>query len=121
MNRRRLGSRLLLALAVVALVSASLVPGGPGGDHALGPFGLVGADKWSHAMGYAGITLLALRSFEARREAVLVVALLVLDLGIALEIGQSFVPGRMTEFGDLLADAVGVVVGVGLDRLWTRR
>ena len=41
--------------------------------------------------------------------------------GGATELIQRFVPGRSATLGDLLADGVGVLVGVGVALLYLRR
>ena len=41
-------------------------------------------------------------------------------MGGLIEIAQYFVPGRSSEWGDLLADAGGAVTGAALALLWLR-
>ena len=83
-------------------------------------------DKLLHAGGYAGLGVLALRAFHGgferpRRTPTLSAATAVILWGILDEIHQSFVPGRDASVGDVLADAVGFVIAVGLAAAWARR
>ncbi len=69
-------------------------------------------DKLLHAVGYAGIGLLALRAFHGgfvppRAAPTFYAALVVIAWGISDEFHQSFVPGRDASGWDVLADAVG--------------
>lgn len=97
-----------VAVALVILV-ASLVPGGGGG----GTLGPVGVDKLLHVVGYAvlaGTSLWALR--DRRLGATLAVVVLVTGYGGVVELLQGPVPGRAVSLLDLVADAVGAVLGV---------
>jgi len=119
MRSRRL---LPLALAVVIL-AASLVPGGGGGATG-GTVGAIGVDKLLHFGGYALLTAVSLAALRARSaRTVLAVALLVTVFGGVVELLQGPVPGRSVSTLDLVADALGALVGgaawwlVGRDRL----
>ncbi|SDF01049.1 VanZ family protein [Halorientalis regularis] len=93
--------------AVVVLV-ASVVDPPAGGVAPTGPLGLVGVDKWLHAVGYATLTLLvayALRATTGRRIA-LAVALAV-AYGGGIEVVQTLAPFRVFSLADMLANAVG--------------
>jgi len=103
----RFRGRLPVAVALVVLV-ASLVPGGGGG----GTLGPIGVDKLLHVAGYAvlaGTTLVALR--ERTLGVVLAVIVLVTGYGGVVELLQAPVPGRSVSLLDLVADAVGAVLG----------
>jgi VanZ family protein len=69
------------------------------------------SDKVIHYSSYVMLALLPVISFESRRRAV-VCALLMVLLGVALEGGQSFAPGRSVELGDALANTLGVLTGM---------
>jgi VanZ family protein len=80
------------------------------------------SDKHLHALAYAGLALLTFRAFAdarfdrltaARGLAAVVVAVV---YGISDEWHQHFVPGRTSDVLDLLADAAGAILAVGL--LW---
>lgn len=75
------------------------------------------ADKLLHLTEYAILGVLACRAFGPgtrgllnRREAILVTFLFSLAYGALDEVHQSFVPGRMLDFGDLVADVLGASV-----------
>ena len=74
-------------------------------------------DKLLHAIGYAGLGVLALRAFHGgferpRLAATLYAGLVVVLWGVFDEIHQYFVPGRDASAWDVLADAVGFGVAV---------
>jgi len=75
----------------------------------LGPFGLLGVDKYLHALSFAvlAVTLaVALPATSARRLLVLVVAVAV-GYGLLIELLQLPLPYRSFSPLDLAADAVG--------------
>lgn len=73
------------------------------------------ADKVQHAMAFAILTLAYGLMFPRRRGAVL---LGVVALGFAIEVLQALMPfGRQAEFGDLIADVIGIAAGLILLRL----
>lgn len=100
--------RWLPVVVAAAILAASLVPGGGGGG-AVGP---IGVDKLLHVGGYAVLAAVALVAIRARtgRE-VLGVVLLVTVFGGVVELLQGPVPGRAVSVLDLVADAIGAVVG----------
>jgi len=76
-------------------------------------------DKVLHAAGYAGLGLLALRAFHGgfaspRVAPTLFAASTVILWGISDEFHQSFVPGRDASARDVIADAIGFAVAVGV-------
>ncbi len=105
-------SRRWLPIAVaLAILAASLLPGSTS-SAAGGAVGPVGVDKLLHAVGYAvlaAVVLAALRRPTGRE--VLAVVVLVTAFGGAVEILQAPVPGRSVSVLDLVADAVGAVLG----------
>lgn len=66
------------------------------------------SDKIQHALAYAGLSVLAILGFA--NMAKLKLALICIGLGLLLEIGQYFIPGRFLDFWDLVANSSGVVV-----------
>ena len=81
-------------------------------------------DKLLHAVGYAGLGVLALRAFHGgfdrpRPLPTLLAGLTVILWGISDEFHQSFVPGRDATAWDVLADAVGFALSVLVFRLAT--
>jgi VanZ family protein len=73
------------------------------------------ADKVQHALGFLVLTLAYGLLFPDRRA---VVTAGVVALGVAVEVLQALMPfGRHAEIGDLIADGVGIVLGLMLLRL----
>ena len=106
------GVRLVLRLAWLGICAVviwgSLLPGTSTPIRTLDLLGV--PDKALHLAGYALLaTLPALH--ESRR--VLALSLVgALLLGLALELAQSAVEGRSFEFGDLAANAAGLLAGL---------
>lgn len=67
-------------------------------------------DKVQHFCAYLALSSLPVIGFRDRRRGILVGASMFL-LGVLLEGGQHFSPGRAVEFGDVLANGVGVTCG----------
>jgi VanZ family protein len=83
-------------------------------------------DKLLHAVGYAGLGLLALRAFHGgfkrlRVAPTLFAGMTVILWGISDEIHQYFVPGRDSSVLDVVADTVGFGIAVVLLALWQLR
>lgn len=70
-----------------------------------------GWDKLNHALAFATLAIAARESFPARRAIAVIVAAL-LGFGAFIELVQALVPGRGSEWADLLADGVGIAVGL---------
>jgi len=99
----------------LALLAASLQPGGDGGFALASPFGLVGPDKWLHAAGYAVLAALVAAAVLARtRRRHLVVLVAVVGYGALVELLQIPVAGRSGDPMDALANAVGAALGLAL-------
>lgn len=99
---------LVVAVLAVVVLVASLVPGGGGSFSS--PFGVVGADKWLHAFGYA---VLAGAVTYADGRALVGVAAAV-AYGVLVELLQLGVPYRSASTLDAVADGVGALVGAGV-------
>lgn len=100
------GWRVLFWVAAVAGVVLALWPASPDAD----PW-FAHADKLGHAIFFALLVVLAhCAGYRSWRQ--LMIGLLLLGAGI--EVAQSFTPTRTAEWGDWLADALGVAVGFGL-------
>jgi VanZ family protein len=97
--------RLLLWLLVAVISYLALTPQPP---HEVS----LGWDKLNHGSAFL---VLAFVGAQIRRPTVrhlITLALALLAFGGAIEIIQSFVPGRSAEWLDLLADAVGATLGL---------
>ena len=103
--------RWLLALAMLTLLVLSLVP-------AETPLPSTGWDKSNHLFGFATLAFLGQRAFPRRTVAVLFG---LLAYGGLIEILQSFTPDRAAEFGDLVADGLGLLIGAAVAHLLAER
>lgn len=90
---------------MVAVVFLSLVP------RVELPVDFWNADKLFHCAAYGWLALLPVIGFADRRTA-LAAALSMILLGLLLEVGQYFIPGRMFSVFDILANTLGVILGV---------
>ena len=97
---------------VIAICVMSLLPNfGPPSEHDV--------DKILHFLGYgaaAGLPFLAMRAGNR----VLYSALAMAPLGIVLEMLQDFVPGRVSDGADIVANLAGVAAGLALGPLGRR-
>lgn len=79
-------------------------------------------DKVEHALAYLVLALLPVLHERVRHAAVIVAA--VAALGVLLEFGQLYSPGRSFDTHDMIADfvgvAVGTVIGLGLRPMVSR-
>jgi len=106
-----------LAVAAVAgvLFYGSVVDAPGSGLSSLGPFGVVGLDKWLHALGYAALAAALATALATGRSALAAAALaavLAVAYGVGIEFVQASIPERSFSVGDMAADAVGAVVAV---------
>ena len=72
----------------------------------------LGWDKANHAAAFAALTLSACFGFPGSRRGVGTMLIALLAFGGLIEILQAYVPGRDSDWADLLADAVGILCGV---------
>ncbi len=68
------------------------------------------SDKVMHFCAYLALSLLPVIGFRDRRRGI-VIGLSMFLLGILMEIGQHFSPGRAVELGDVIANGAGVSCG----------
>lgn len=101
---------LALIACVIAVLTLALIPAPP-------PDLTTGWDKSNHLLAFGTLTWLALHAFPQRLKSVL---LGLLAYGALIEILQSFTPTRSAEWLDLCADAMGILLGWGLVKLWQR-
>ncbi len=104
--------RLVFWCAVIAVGLVSLLP-----RETLPETGLW--DKLEHAAAYAILCVIGVVSYPRRRTRMALVIGLV-ACGVALELLQSFVPGREASVADVIANTFGVVIGFAASML-TRR
>ncbi len=77
-------------------------------------------DKFQHLLSYAAVAALGGAGFGATRTRLLL-GLGLITLGALLEVAQIYVPGRFGEFGDGVANAIGVVAGLAAASLFMGR
>ena len=67
-------------------------------------------DKVMHFSAYLALSLLPVIGFRDRRRGI-VIGISMFFLGILMEAGQHFSPGRAVELGDVIANGAGVSCG----------
>ncbi len=90
-------------VAVVLLLSLS-----PPAEHLLA----AGWDKSNHVLAFSVLAILGCRTYPSHLAAVMAGLLL---YGGLIEVLQSFTPYRVAEWGDIIADGLGLFLGFGLD------
>lgn len=116
--RYRYGLAVGVALAVLL---ASVVDPPGAGPTPLGPFGLVGADKYSHAAAYLAVAWsLAWARRATTPRTLLVVAAVAAAYGAGIELIQATLPARSLDPADAVANTVGAAVGAALRYLRSR-
>lgn len=107
-EQRRLW-RALLAILLAAVTWLALVPDPPKGVS-------TGWDKSNHMLAFASLAFTCVWAlWPTPRQWWLIVAAL-LAYGVGIEIAQSFLPPRSADALDVLADGIGI--GVGLLTAW---
>ena len=95
-------------LCLVVVLTLSLMPPRV-------PMPTTGWDKANHALAFAVLAVLGLRSYPGRVYGLL---LGLLAYGGAIELLQALTPYRTADFRDLLADGVGLLLGWQLARVF---
>lgn len=106
--------RVLLALLALLVAFLALTPAPP-------PQASLGWDKLNHLSAFAALAACTVFGWRDARTAQRALLLALLAYGGAIELLQRLVSGRSGEWNDLLADAIGIVVGTRLARWWLRR
>jgi VanZ like family len=76
-----------------------------------------GWDKSNHMLAFAVLIVLGLSGYPGR---MVLLLLGLLAYGGLIEVLQSLTPDRFAEWADLLADALGLIVGAGLGSMLRR-
>ncbi|MBI5217203.1 MAG: VanZ family protein [Ignavibacteriae bacterium] len=89
---------------------------------------LISVDKLLHIGIFFVLGVLVFRAFESNKQEpmktwkrVVLSSLLTISYGVADEVHQSFVPGRHLDKYDMLADAIGAIVAVGISYFFMKR
>ncbi len=100
----QLAWRVALGVLLVSILVLALLPKPPQGMD-------TGWDKLNHVLAFSALALCVCMSHASswRRRWPWLIGLL--GYGAAIEVLQLFTPGRQGEWGDLLADALGIVLG----------
>jgi len=99
--------RLALVVLMVAVSFLALSPRPPAGID-------LGWDKLNHIAAFTALAFCAALGFRTTRRTLLAASGGLLVFGGLIEILQLTVPGRSSEWGDLLADAIGIAVGMAI-------
>ena len=83
------------------------------------PVDFWGSDKFYHLIAYAWLALLPMIGFSKKKLAV-TAALFMIVLGIVLEMGQRYVPGRTFSIADIGANTLGVFLGIFIGKYRNR-
>ncbi len=106
---RRLMGIVLWAVMLMLVAVGELLPGNSDPIVWLSASRL--SDKLVHLAAYAVVAGIAAAAMDTR---LMLVCIAVSEcVGIALEVGQHYVPGRSTDIYDVVANTVGVLVGAG--------
>ena len=104
----------VLALALIAAISFLALSPHP-------PVGLsTGWDKSNHALAFGSLGFCGFWCVATRRERWVELPLALLVFGGVIELLQLHVPGRSGEWPDLLADSVGIALGLLIAAGWRR-
>ncbi len=94
-------------LLLVAVGSLALSPGPPPGIS-------FGWDKLNHMLAFTALAFSGYLGFQAYRGVRVLLLCALLAFGALIEVLQIFIPGRSSEWGDLLADSIGIACGAGI-------
>ncbi len=105
--------RALLVLLVVAVGYLALTPTPLEGSESE-------VDKVGHLMAFTALAFSGYLGFPASRGTRTALLFALLAYGGLIEVLQLYVPGRSSEWGDLLADGIGIALGAGLAAFFLR-
>ena len=115
--RSSLSLYVLWILGIILVITGSLLPASSPMIRAVGRLPV--SQKVLHFCAYTWLALLALLAIRLRSLAVLA-ALSIILLGVALEFGQKWVPGRDFEVRDMFINGFGVLTGIAIGILGRR-
>ena len=69
------------------------------------------ADKLMHSLAYLWLAFLPFAGFTLTRN-VLMASLMMIPLGVGLELAQTLIPDRVASISDVIANSLGVGIGV---------
>jgi VanZ family protein len=114
----------LVTGALAAIVAFSIVPL-PSSVTTVGPLGLFPVRRYLHLLAYAGFALvLGYALADSPRpdwQVLAIVFLVAFGVGAAMELLQLALPRRHSSVSDVLANAAGAAITVGLWRVLLRR
>jgi len=100
--------RMVIVVWIVSIGAVSYLSVSPQMEF---PVDFTYADKVYHAIAYAWLSFLPFFGFRRIRISILC-ALLMIPLGVGLELGQAFIPGRFPALSDATANTLGAVLGM---------
>lgn len=107
---RVLGLRLLWGACLIVVITGSLLPGNSTPMLAIESLGV--SDKLEHCAAYAVLAFLP--CVYERWRVVALLLTLAAAIGVLMEFGQLFSPGRSFDIYDMLADGIGVMIGAAV-------
>ena len=104
-QRWKFAGGLILLIILAAAVAPAILPWLAGSEPSV-----PNVDKWAHGVAFAMLALWFTGQYA--RSSYARIAIMLLSYGFLIEVVQGFVPYRSAEFGDLVADAAGIAVGL---------
>lgn len=104
-SRHRILWRVLLALLLAAITWLALAPAPP-------KVASTGWDKANHALAFAALAFVGVWALWQRPRQWLLLCVALLAYGGFIEIAQSFTPTREADWHDVVADGVGITLGL---------
>ena len=102
---RRALWRVLLAVLLIVITWLALIPAPP-------KVITTGWDKSNHALAFASLAFSSVWALWQRPRQWIWLVLALVAYGIGIEIAQSFLPPREADAKDVLADTVGIFIGL---------
>lgn len=109
-SRYWLGLCLFLALVICGLAFDPKPP----------QFAEIANDKVNHLLAFASLGFTGALSRQPGWRGMAAVAVALVAFGGFIEIVQAFIPGRAGEWADVVADSVGIAIGLALATVWRR-